>query len=119
MKLLILLLIARFSFAIDIYDLQVKIGDKLFHDILSLKVINTDTGEIRGEFEVENVFKVPVFGILKNGHLEGYFIANENGEDFKVDLRASFTSQCTMEGSLSQVEVSFANFIGKKRGCHE
>ena len=103
---------------VGIYDLDVKINNNSFVDILYISTINV-SGEVSGKFEVNNVFKSDFSGKLVKSHLSGSFMAKERGEEFLVELVGEFDSYCSVKGVLKQNDSTFARFTGKKRGDDE
>lgn len=100
-----------------IFLLQVQIGERIFNDILTLNNLRRET--VSGTFEVPGAFKVPFHGKLTQDTLIGSFIAKEGGKEFKVKLKSKLKGACKITGQLLQKDHVFAEFHGKKRGCHE
>jgi hypothetical protein len=99
------------------FDLDVKIGNRNYKDILELQEV---AGQKRkGLFTVPDIFKVEFSGMVKDDELIGDFLAKENGGTFKVDLKAKLVSKCKVKGELLTGGKRFAEFEGKERGCYE
>ncbi len=119
---LLLLVFSRSGFAtpssLGIYDLDVQIGNTSFKDILELTALNEQ--KIEGEFSVPQVFKAKFMGTVIKHELEGSFMANENGGEFLVILKAKFSgSYDELTGVLMTESQVFAKFSGRKRAIHE
>jgi hypothetical protein len=101
-----------------VFDLNVKIGDQSFIDILTIESV-TNEKQVIGKFEVPNVFIADFKGLLIDRKLLGSFMARERGTEFKVTLKAEFEDQCHLRGELIQNKNVFGVFRGFKRGCDE
>jgi hypothetical protein len=100
---------------LGVYDLDVKIGNRTFIDVLDVNEQHKNS--IGGTFTVPNVFTAPFSGEVRDGVMKASFMASEGGGSFKVDLIAHLDGECGMKGSLSQQGQVFGRFTGAKRGC--